>query len=131
MNRLRLRARGQRKGPYLLSVKKGLYVRIIPLISTTDAVPGFTDRKPKPPPPYRMGHWLEGYLAEDIALTGQICFDRHIRNGKEVRESWRSSPICIVMGDQIFCQRAIYRIVKVPEFDPDRSLQAWDDSGEA
>jgi hypothetical protein len=111
-------------------MKKGLYVRIIPLVSTANAVPGFTDKKPKPPPPYLTGHWLEGFLAEDIALTGQICFDRHLRNGKEVGGSWRSSPICIVKGDQIFCQRAIYRIMKVPAFDPERSLQAWDEYGE-
>ena len=114
-----------------IDVKKGTYVRVIPLVSTPDAVPGFTDKTPKPPPPYRVGHWLEGYLMEDIGLTGQIFFGRHLWNGKEVRESWRSSPICLVVGDQIFCQRAIYRILKVPAFDPDRSLQAWDDSGEA
>ncbi len=57
-----------------IDVKKGTYVRVIPLVSTPDAVPGFTDKTPKPPPPYRVGHWLEGYLMEDIGLTGQICF---------------------------------------------------------
>jgi hypothetical protein len=112
-------------------MKRGTYIRLIPLVCTPDAVPGFSDRVPKPLPPYRVGHWLEGYLEEDIGLTGQICFGSHLRNGKDVvRETWRSSPICLVMGDQVFCQRAIYRLLKVPPFDADRSLQAWDESGE-
>ena len=112
-------------------MKKGTYVRLIPLVCTPDAAPGFADKEPRPLPPYKVGHWLEGYLAEDIGLTSQICFGRHLLNGREIRESWRSSPICLVLGDQIFCQRAIYRLLKVPAFDPDRSLQAWDESGEA
>ena len=106
-------------------MKRGTYVRIIPLIATPNVVPGFDDREPKPSTPYMAGHWLEGHLIEDIGLTSQIAFGCHIRNGKFVKEPWRSSPICLVVGDQIFCQRALYRILKVPPFDPQKSLEVW------
>jgi hypothetical protein len=78
-----------------------------------------------------MGCWVEGYLTENIALAVPILFEKHILNGKEVRGAFRSSPVCLVRGNEIFTQMAAYRLLRVPPFDPTRSLQAWDGYGEA
>ena len=112
-------------------MKQGTYVRLLRLVLTPDSVPGFSDQEPIPPLPAMPGCWLEGYLGEDIALTGQLYFEKHIRTGKEVRGVFRSSPICLVRGNEIFTQMAAYRLLKVPHFDPDQSLRVWDEYGEA
>ena len=110
-------------------MKQGTYVRLLRLVLTPDSVPGFSDQEPIPPLPAMPGCWLEGYLGEDIALTGQLYFKKHILNGKEVRGVFRSSPICLVRGNEIITQMGAYRLLKVPPFDPDRSLRAWDEYG--
>lgn len=111
-------------------MKQGTYVRLLRLVFNADAVAGLSDQEPKAPLPAMPGCWLEGYLGEDIALTGQLYFEKHILNGKEVRGVFRSSPICLVRGNEIITQMGAYRLLKVPPFDPDRSLRAWDEYGE-
>lgn len=114
----------------VLGMKRGIYVRLLKLVLTPDAVPDFSDQEPKTPLPVKPGFWIEGYLGEDIALTGQIYFENHIWDGREVRGVFRSSPICIIRGNEIITQLSAYRLLKVPPFDPERSLQAWDEYGD-
>ena len=110
-------------------MKKGTYVRLLKLIASPDYVPGSTGAE------HHLGitskatvkpdYWVEGFLAEDIALARPIRFTKHIRNGKEVCDAFSTSPVCIVRGNEVWTQMSVFKVLKVPPFDPEKSLQAW------
>ena len=112
----------------MIQMKRGAYIRVIPLRTSPKPAIDFVNGEPKPrsTPPFLHGHYLEGYLAEDIVQSARIRFEpHHLRDGQVVEEPWRSSRICCVMGDHVFCERAKYRMLKVPPFDAEQSLRAW------
>jgi hypothetical protein len=110
-------------------MKKGTYVRLLKLIASPDYVPDSTgaehDLRINPKATVTPDYWLEGFLAEDIALARPIRFTKHIRNGKQVCDAFSTSPVCIVRGNEVWTQMSVFRVLKVPPFDPDKSLQAW------
>ena len=109
-------------------MKKGTYVRLIAMTAAPDTIPssnGKPDWNAKKRPTVKPGQWLEGYLADDIALAKPIRFTRHIRNGK-VRSAFRTSPVCVVQGNDVITEMSIFRVLRVPPFDPEKSLEAWD-----
>lgn len=94
-------------------------MRVIPLRLSTKLIVDFPDGKPMPRscPPFAFGHWLEGYLEQDIAQSSRIWFEApHIRNGRVVQDVWRSSRIYAVVGDQAWCERAKFRLLMVPPY---------------
>ncbi len=109
-------------------MKRNTYVRVIQLALTAEDVSEIGNPKRNPttrkPTTVQTG-WREGYLLEDIGRGHTIRLGRHIRDGKTICDCWCSSPICFIEGDRVITLRAQYRLLKVPPFDADRSLQAW------
>ncbi len=101
-------------------MKKGDYVRVIPIRGRTNLVVDFVDGKPQPrsPRPLLFGHWYEGYLAEDLIQSARIWLDgRHVKDGHVIDDTWRSMRIYSVVGDTVFCERGKYRVLKVPPYE--------------
>jgi len=110
-------------------MKKGNYVRLIKMSSSPDYVPGSADAELHPAvtprPKAKENYWVEGFLAEDIALGGQIAFDTHLRNCYQVDAAFSTSPIVAIAGNEVMTEMSLFVVLRVPPFDPDKSLRAW------
>lgn len=112
------------------TMKKGNYVRLIKMCASPDYWPGTTDtenqRAVAPKPTAKENFWIEGYLAADIVPGGQILFDDHLRNGFLAGSSYYTSPIVAVVGNEVMTQSSLFRVLRVPPFDAEKSLGAWE-----
>jgi hypothetical protein len=102
-----------------MQMKRGTYVRVIPLRPRSNFIVDFIDGKPKPRSmrPYLWGHYMEGSLKDDLVQGARIWFEgSHLRNGVLVEDSWRSTRIICVVGDHVCSEMGKYRILQVPPY---------------
>ena len=77
------------------------------------------------------GDWLEGTLIKPIRIGEGFRVRVLILHGQFCRRHYMTSAVVAIQADQVLTSQVRYKFLRVPAFDPDRSLQAWDDSGEA
>jgi hypothetical protein len=70
------------------------------------------------------GAWLEGILSP-VRIGQPFRLRCLLLNGKIFRRLNESSIVVSVRGDLVTTRRVVYKILKVPPFDPDQSLRAW------
>lgn len=106
------------------------YVRIIRMGSMV--VPGGARRRGRRNElAIRDGDWIEGELTRPIRIGEGFRLRVLIINGQLCRRVYMSSRVVATQGDQVLTCEVRYKFLRVPAFDPDRSLRAWDDSSEA
>ncbi len=77
--------------------------------------------------PIPDGAWLEGELIKPIRVGRQFSLRCTCYCGKIsiCRRVYRSSAVVAIRGDQVITLYVRYKVLRVPRFDPDRSLRAW------
>jgi hypothetical protein len=99
----------------------GLYVRIIRVRSRRDA----RETAPTRGEPHD-GSWIEGTLITPIRVGSSFRVKCIFFNGQVCRRTYQGSSVVAIKGDRVTTARVEYKVLKVPKFDPDRSLRAWE-----
>jgi hypothetical protein len=99
----------------------GLYARIIRVRFRRDA----GETAPKRGEPHD-GSWIEGTLTTPIRVGCTFRIKCVFFNGQICRRTYQGSSVVAIKGDLVTTTRAEYKVLKVPKFDPDRSLRAWE-----
>ena len=107
------------------------YVRIIRMGSMVEPEGARRRGRRKELEAMRDGDWIEGELTRPIRIGDGFRLRVLIINGQLCRRLYMTSAVVAIQGDQVLTCEVRYKFLRVPAFDPDRSLRAWDDSGEA
>jgi hypothetical protein len=99
-------------------MRKGLYVRLIPLKPFPKATP-FSEMTlfqlpPSAPAYLREGRWIEGRLIADIRPGGRICLWRLARRGSKQFVVSRLSCVVAIHRDIVVTIHALWKVVRIP-----------------
>jgi hypothetical protein len=101
------------------------YVRIIRMGSMVE--PGAKRRSRwKELEALRDGDWLEGTLIKPIRIGHGIELRTLLCNGQLCRRLYLTSAVVAIQADQVLTSQVRYKFLRVPVFDPLRSLKSWD-----
>ena len=103
------------------------YVRIIRMGSMVE--PGAKRRSRwKELEALRDGDWIEGTLIKPIRIGDGIQVRILIFNGQLCRRRrlYLTSEVVAIQGDQVLTSQVRYKFLRVPVFDPLKSLKSWD-----
>ena len=101
------------------------YVRIIRMGSMVE--PGAKRRSRwKELEALRDGDWIEGTLIKPIRIGEGFQVRTFIHNGQLCRRGYLTSEVVAIQGDQVLTSQVRYKFLRVPVFDPLKSLQSWD-----
>jgi len=109
-------------------VKNVDYVRIVRVCSTAAAGSSKRGRLiGKPVDPIANGAWIEGTVIKPICLGKEFQVYCTCYNGKICIQGrvYKSSEVVLIRGDKVFTQDVEYKVLRVPRFDPVKSLRAW------
>jgi hypothetical protein len=109
-------------------VKNVDYIRIIRVrgnASSGNSNRGRLAKKPVQPIP--NGAWLEGHLTKPIRVGQPFQVECTCFNGKicVCGRVYRSSAVILIRGGYVFTEEMEYKVLRVPRFDPVKSLRAW------
>jgi hypothetical protein len=107
-------------------MKPATYVRIIRLGSMVAEGGPKPRLKWKQLEPLRVGDWIEGKLIKAIRVGDDFRLRALFHNGQLCRRSYLSSPVVAIQQDQVLTYEVRYKVLRVPKFDPKRSLKSWD-----
>jgi hypothetical protein len=101
------------------------YVRIIRMGSMVE--PGAKRRSRwKELEALRDGDWLEGMLIKPIRIGDGIQVRVLIYNGQLCRRLYLTSAVVAIQADQVLTSQVRYKFLRVPVFDPLKSLKSWE-----
>jgi hypothetical protein len=101
------------------------YVRIIRMGSMVE--PGakgrsrWTEREA-----LRDGDWIEGTLIKPVRIGDGLQVRILIYNSQLCRRLYLTSDVVAIQGDQVLTTQVRYKFLRVPVFDPLKSLKSWD-----
>jgi hypothetical protein len=103
------------------------YVRIIRVRSTVLRTRSGRLSKSKAVP-IPNGAWIEGTLIKPIRVGHEFAVRCTFFNGAGCLcgRVYTSSRVILIRRDYVFSENVQYKVMKVPEFDSERSLRAWD-----
>jgi len=101
------------------------YVRIIRMGSMVE--PGAKRKsKWKELEALRDRDWIEGMLIKPIRIGDGIQVRILICNGQLCRRLYLTSAVVAIQADQVLTTQVRYKFLRVPVFDPLKSLKSWD-----
>jgi hypothetical protein len=74
----------------------------------------------------RDGDWFEGMLIKPIRIGDGFQVRTLIHNGQLCRRLYLTSAVVAIQGDQVLTSQVRYKFLRVPVFDPLKSLKSWD-----
>lgn len=104
------------------------YVRIIRIRASSIAGSFRRGLSSKAVEPIPNGSWIEGTLIRPIRIGSEFRVRCVFFNGKACLcgRVYKSSAVVCIRGDQIFTRHVVYKVMRVPRFDPEGSLRAWE-----
>jgi hypothetical protein len=82
------------------------------------------------PPPRRQqalgdGAWIEGDLITPVRIGENFRIRCVFANGRLCKRTYASSTVVSIEGDVVTTYQMQYKVLRVPRFDPVKSLRAW------
>ena len=104
------------------------YVRIIRIRATTVVGGPRKGRPSKAAQPIPNGSWIEGTLIKPIHIGKEFRVRCVFFDGKACLcgRLYQSSCVISIHGDQVITRQVVYKVMRVPRFDPQGSLRAWE-----
>jgi hypothetical protein len=70
--------------------------------------------------------WIEGMLIKPIRIGDGIQVRILIYNGQLCRRLYLTSAVVAIQADQVLTSQVRYKFLRVPVFDPLKSLKSWE-----
>jgi len=85
----------------------------------------------QPPPPrcqaLANGAWLEGTLTKRVRIGDAFHLRCVLMNGRLCKRVYQSSTVVSIKGDTVVTEQMRYKVLRVPKFNPEQSLRAWEE----